>query len=669
MNLFLTKRPQLEKTAQKLLGDSVEQWPNELLAELYREHSFLGSHQVDLQIQNQDEERGYAFGYFLISANRNPQGPSITGGGVQNPSTAQVEMQGQQEGQPPALRIPVIVEAKMLKALDVFLTADGKFHPLSEQRVAETMSFPETFEAVRPDGGGSDAMNSFDVPERTGGAGAQGAGQVQQTKTSSILHSIVGTISPERRQEFLDKLAAPELRYAMRNNPAFRKCAAVIFKAQNAVDIDQQARDWTQADVVHFAKAKGGYMMKSASVDAYHVDSFFIPREHADLLPNAVLEALRKEGSALLSRVYENAPTPEGWEKVKEAGAYEVLDVDGNPMAGALTPEAIGIDGKVYENTTCGVVATESGLRAVYEDQTKVAGRRLPPADLTRFVAEPDGQGVFAKLAAGRLVSCTGPLEIEAKVERGDEHEWMSDQGLIKKVAGLRHPTRIRQNVYAVPGDWEFLPIDGQVRLTGDVGIAKEAMKKTANVRVHGQGERYTFSGGPVEDIGDGGRKFVKEAEAALLVGCLGVDPTEIKEKLAEAAREGHVDIDAVRVVTSFGTRLEMVKSASRQMAKVIDIRPLDLVKEAAELTSDMSVDAVLALGFLSPDNVQAFAQQADSLEQVASTIAEMLVSARLGLKEIPEQAAERALQGIDAVVQGLKNLRARQQEAPPEAV
>lgn len=666
MSLFLTKRPMLEKTAQKLLGDAVEQWPNELLAELYREHSYLGSHQVDLQIQNQDEERGYAFGYFLISANRNPQGPSIAGGDVQNPSTAQVEMQGQQEGQPPALRIPVIVEAKMLKALDVFLTPDGKFHPLSEQRVAETMSFPETFEAIKPDGGpGSDAMNSFGVPERSGGMGGQGVGQV--VKTSSIMQSIIGTVTPEQRDAFLEKLAEPELRYALRNNPAFRKVAGIVYKAKTAVDIDEQVRDWTQADVIHFSKTAGGYLMKSASAGAYHPDSLFIPRECADLLPEEVLEPLRKEGQALLSRVYENVPTIDGWEKIKEAGAYEVLSLEGSPMAGAFVSHAVGIDGKIYDDTVSGVVATDEGLRSVHQDAVKTAGRRLPPADLTRFVSEPKGQGVFVKLAAGRLVECTGPIEIETVVERGNGPEWVSDQGLITKVAGLRRPTRLRQDVYAIPGDWEFLPVVGSQHLTGDAGIVKTAMKKTSSVRVYGQGERYTFSGRAVDDLDGIAKNFVKEAEASLLMGCLGVDPTEIKEKLAEAAREGHVDIEAVRDVISFATCRDLAKTASRKLAAHANIKPIDLIKEAAELTSEMSVDAVLALGFLSPDNVQAFAQQADSLEQVTSTLAEMLVSARLGLKEIPEQAAERALQGIDAVVQGLKQLRARQQEAPPE--
>lgn len=178
MSLFLEKAAPKVKVAQKLLSDSVEKWPNELLAELYREHSYLGSYQVDLQIQNQDEERGYAFGYFLISSNRNPQGPSISGGETQNPSSAQVEMEGRQEGKPPAIRVPVIVEAKTLKSLDVYLDPDGRFHPLSEQRVSETMAFPENFEAIKPDGAPSDGLSSFNVPERTGGSGGGQAASV-----------------------------------------------------------------------------------------------------------------------------------------------------------------------------------------------------------------------------------------------------------------------------------------------------------------------------------------------------------------------------------------------------------------------------------------------------------------------------------------------------------
>ena len=87
------------------------------------------------------------------------------------------------------------------------------------------------------------------------------------------------------------------------------------------------------------------------------------------------------------------------------------------------------------------------------------------------------------------------------------------------------------------------------------------------------------------------------------------------------------------------------------------------LLKEAAAIsraTDEDTVDSVLALNFVTPENTHAFIASLPELEVALAKLAELLVATRLGLKDVPEPAVSSALRGLDRTIDGLKGLQSR---------
>lgn len=118
---------------------------------------------------------------------------------------------------------------------------------------------------------------------------------------------------------------------------------------------------------------------------------------------------------------------------------------------------------------------------------------------------------------------------------------------------------------------------------------------------------------------------------------------------------------------------------ALEKAASVVRLRPeslrADLTKEVALLTSPKaeslwkqasvtlgkeSVDSILALNFVTPENASIYVGYIPELEKVASKLAELLVASRLGMDDVRESAAKNAMTQVNAVVRGLEGLRER---------
>jgi hypothetical protein len=82
-----------------------------------------------------------------------------------------------------------------------------------------------------------------------------------------------------------------------------------------------------------------------------------------------------------------------------------------------------------------------------------------------------------------------------------------------------------------------------------------------------------------------------------------------------------------------------------------------ELVKAAAMLEDADSVDSVLALGFVNEENIERFASVRPMLEEMSGTLAKLLLAARLGIEDIPEEAARSAIANLQRVLDGLSQL------------
>lgn len=106
---------------------------------------------------------------------------------------------------------------------------------------------------------------------------------------------------------------------------------------------------------------------------------------------------------------------------------------------------------------------------------------------------------------------------------------------------------------------------------------------------------------------------------------------------------------------------LPLHKSASSPQVRALVARmraPMaDLVKVAAMLEDADTVDSVLSLGFVSEENLERFASVKPMLEELSGTLAKLLLGARLGIEDIPEEAARSAIANLQRVIDGLVQL------------
>jgi len=88
------------------------------------------------------------------------------------------------------------------------------------------------------------------------------------------------------------------------------------------------------------------------------------------------------------------------------------------------------------------------------------------------------------------------------------------------------------------------------------------------------------------------------------------------------------------------------------------EISAITLSKEASALVDTASVDSVLALNFLNPENVETFVEHIPELEAASKKVASLVLASQIGLQSIPKTAAVRTMFALEDVITGLKSLK-----------
>ena len=132
-------------------------------------------------------------------------------------------------------------------------------------------------------------------------------------------------------------------------------------------------------------------------------------------------------------------------------------------------------------------------------------------------------------------------------------------------------------------------------------------------------------------------------------------------DKIAQIEKKAKtVGIAKVHGLMPLRDRSAFEKHANDTYAKLESVCAklrVDLVKEAAEIDDAMTVDALLSLGFINPENLTKFVSYKPVFVKVADYIAELLLAARLGLKDLNESALVTVLSRLGEVIEGLKKV------------
>lgn len=474
-----------------------------------------------------------------------------------------------------------------------------------------------------------------------------------------------------------------------------------------------------EPSVVTLHKLPGGdFLVKSANVDALNPQDMqgqVVPgQEAAQAIGPQNAQAMVPGQTATVTANPVPPPQeeqPDRRKLVDEFGEYKVIDAMGNTLFGWVFPETLAWDGSF---TPQPIALFSNG--SSFATQDSVVGELVGKG--TNLPSDrPLGDGVFYTVKGGDAVA-TGPITVKSMMAGPDGlpklvcHDLFGNQIQVSMTEGLANPQRITDVEYAIPTSWKFMRLNNQTQLQGggqdmtadaapegvpggqsdapaaapaqpgagaapkkpapkkDAKPAQKKDKPTVQVNVGEKAKKektsavlwynggFNIQGGcGLDKLAADYRYDMSPVDAEFMLGLLGVDGLTAKLKVAEARRTGSVKLAGLKTITLLSERFqEATKTASALASQVPDLR-LDLTKEAAALDDKDTVNNLLALNFVNPENLETFIGYIPELEETTEKLAEMLLFSYLGMNQLPEGAISRSMKGMEEVLVNLKNL------------
>lgn len=674
VDLFV-ERPVLEfeKEAAHQLDGGPEEWPREVLDELYQSIPEISDYKLRVFFTETDEEQGYGLGGVEVSsASTSP----LADGEL---SSARVRK----------AVIPVVVKQNMLLPLDIIMLQDGSMYPLTESRLRESLFSPEGVSLLSKgdDSGDSSLYNAFYPPGRTensfgSGTTHSGGGGISVIQGPGMKYAgvrdfpLLRSIGLSLRHNDFQKVGStiqenPALQEHLKKESAFRTAVSLLAAFQRGPVADADALQKTATaqvpvDVAQFGRDADQYWVKTAS-RRYYVEPNPQYTDRYGLIQRAgtkVAALVDEQGTVTVADTRnEESPlseTESSWDVVQQSGVYRVITENGKELVGWVFPNLTDFDG-----TEVPMAVFTNG--AVASVQSQIYGSpvaqsiNLPQDEYSSgdtgvfYVTGPNGVRATVPVAVvGEEAGMDGNDIIHVRALTGGEYKIILDPDLRGMI-----PAEDSPDVY-VPASVKFLSVDDEVsaplieepegidKLSHDLGHT--------SIRVFSDGLHYGMRFENLPELEKSASSQTDRDGALFTLCAAGIGPEPASSILKEAEDETQVVHGCQDVVRAEHTGNEIQKRAEA-VTKIASHFRKDLIKEAAEMGDQASVDSVLSLGFINPENIRTFVGYLPYLEKALGMVTSTLLASRIGLKEVPEGAANRAMRGLDEVVQGLRGL------------
>jgi hypothetical protein len=660
MDLFITPKLQFEKVAAEYaLPEDPNAWSNEVLQELFKQAPYVADYEPAIVLDKVDAERGYGFGHVEVS-NKTEIQPGATVAGLEAAGIKHV-------------KIPILIKNRRLQPFDVMINETGEVLPLTEGRLRAAIFRPASFDITGKTPGDMSMVGQLYPPFRQnfgfgGGGGVMSAGMGKEgSAQGSLLETILPTILSEHYEEFFTKIASSDMQAAYVANRCFTQPALKKLAMWEKAELPEP--DVTPT-IVQISKLDVGYAVKTAS---HH---FWAPKTETwdrgqvcKTFGTKVAMDVDMNGSMTMGL---DEPKPaldtevDKYDFIKEFGIYKCRTEDGKDIIGYVFPNLIDVDGTplpLYLFTNGSEKAVQGDLVGI-----NVGG------GASLFEGPPRGTGCFYQLLPNGRAQATIPMTIVATLASPGESSGVTLHA--RTFDGRQIEVEVQPNIQKVLGVGDtkmlvpetmcWLPLDSakDVSLLGDPDTA-DAQTKMASVNpvltieIRSSGpDSFSLSGLPIEKLASEQRNFLTFDEALFILGAAGADLKQSCEKLASALQwNATFSVQADRgIVTDRQMMESSVKVAAQVLSKIPDLRQ-DLVKEAAAIPDPTTVDTVLSLGFINPENISSFIAYLPKIDGAQKKMCELLLVSRLGLRDLPTSALEKAIRATEEVIQGLKVL------------
>jgi len=669
MDLFIPE-PTLEfeqpKVAATRLDEDPSMWPKQILQELFRQLPESAEYVPRVMMTEVNDEQGYGYGAVIIT--------SAT-------DSAMTVSEGSGQATKRVL-VPILVKQNMLQPLDLLMVG-RKMLPLTGSRLRQALFRPSTFSMITQDWGDQSLYDMFYPPGRSdndvgsgtgGGSGVIRGPGAKFSSVQSILDVVGCTISKPDLEDLAEKLAAdPGLGRQLAKNEAFRNSIAKLAQFEDAAyttadGLFQKIAESRPVHVAQFGFDGTQYWVKKASRDFYfrQAPEYLTRRELLKLAGEEVATKVDMDGTVTVAEpTQDNAPMEleaSQWEVVSRSGIYKVKSEGGKEMMGWVIPDLLGFDG-----VRLPLAVFTNGVIAVVQDA--IAGSHISEG-INLPDDEPGGTGLFYVAVPGGGVVATVPVSVEAASDNMDgstsyhAKTMLGDEIEVKLVDGLK--SMVPGDVVAMlPGTAKFMKLDQELQIplvSSPEGVTKTAADVAeASVRVWSDGLRW---GTRYNNLPKLAAHFPTEHDRDSVVFTLcvaGLNAAEANKVASRAAAGATQTCQAVQDIRP--SRDLMIPSMEKgaEMAAMTRSLRRDLVKEASMLPDVQTIDTILSLGFINPENVRVYLGYLPYLEQALSQVCELTLGARLGLTEIPEFAAARATRSLNEVCEGLNALALRE--------
>ena len=653
---FEVKPPAVEKLAfEARLSDNADTWPQEVYDELLKQNPYLGVYEVTPIMTEVNGDRGTGIGYFQVN---NQSATAALGPG----GNAMRAMQGVK-----TIRIPIIIKNSKLCPLDIMMKSDGQAYPLNERRVREAMHRPQLFDAVKKTPGDVSIVDQMYPPTaRQRGLQAGQVVDVPQTKISSAKF-LIEAIAPTILQGDLDKMAGElerdsNLTAALVHNEA--ACPVLKFlgsiEPTTAQDVEKVALARRVPNVIQVSRDGEVYRLKMAQSSEFDPDVVEADRPTmVDMAGEDLVREADIHGAKTVSTdpVVRDKLEDEEAKIVDSFGEYKVKTPDGKELLGWVFPVVLDFDGMAMTMQ----LFTNGSNSAV---QTQIAGSMVGKgSNIIR--AKPEGYGFFYRVTASGSVIAFIPIEITSTMMDDGGEAYMANTMMdepikIRFAPGLRSIARTGDGEVTLPADVRWAPLAEAVPLLEDPDtFAKIAALKDIHNTVRIISDRITWSfqgGAGMSKVAHQWRESLSGENAMFMACCLGMDEVTAARALVKAAKLGHYDVRGCRPIGLRQEKLAAAREQARGLWSELPPRYM-LLKEAAGLEDLSTVDHILSIGFLNPENVRHFIQHLPKLDDTASRLAELLGAVRMGLADPPEDSVKSAMERLEEVISGLQKL------------
>jgi hypothetical protein len=716
-SLYVTSRydgteAPLEKKAEHRLSPNVANWPVEILKILGEDYAWVteGVRPATIDLEKVDKETGSGFGGIVVWAAPASEPPPRSSYKVQKVPVG------------PTVVIPFVVRNFRLSPLDVFvsgkkvspltprrvqqeLMATQIFSGVDRSRkgMGDTLSDqlsppPEAFygQFGRPYGGGEGQKMGAD--KRAGAISTQDA---------YIINQIIPTVSPDEMKTFKDTVYRDPATLAqfVRNKTVDIVQKIVKAKTLGHDDFKNVSRWAMPKNVLLFEKKSPGRWCVTMYNDRYSAPDTIVASEAALMEQFKGVAGVNEkiwDTDGFIVTVNHDEVKPVVWHdemmpdvtQIHSAGVWMVIAGEKHLETGFAWRGFGDYDGRVVPY----VLWYDGDCFTVQEH---IVGEKLEGHPWT-FEEAPLKQGIwgtFLRQEEGGDKLPVTPFKIHAVYTTSQEGSWgrvivratdlyghdvtfIVDEGVEKwrSAAGILSADLadgLGARAYFVPKSTPFVTLGSQrIRAAETPKEIRFAFRDTAMSNINAWRDRahpattlavtcvdkdaghYRVEGNAQENLcGQNacGCDALHAKWTLVMLGCSVADAEKIVAHACELPGK-HIYVMNLRAMKEeANVKLDKLNG---DILKVSQALRKNLVKESAYIRNRESVDALLSLNFVTPNNLIIYLQNLDTFKEVEEQLAKLLLMCRFGLEAVPEAAVSNALRNLNVVVESLEMLR-----------